>query len=33
MSLLHGIGDSHRLEVPAVVNLTGFAVNERVVGC
>lgn len=30
--LLHRVGDSHRLEVAAVVNDAGLPVNERVVG-
>lgn len=30
--LLHGVRDRHRLEVAAVVDLAGLAINERVVG-
>jgi len=32
-SLLHGVGNSHGLEVTTVVNHTRFTVNERVVRC
>lgn len=30
--LLHGISDGHRLEVAAMMNFSGFAVDERVIG-
>ena len=31
--LLHRVGDGHRLEVATVVNLTGLAIDEGIVGC
>ena len=30
-SLLHGIGDGHRLEVAAVVDFASFSINQRIV--